>query len=368
MLKNVLTRIYAGKVDTQKENQIKQLLHNPKNKDDYYEGARTLYQIMTSESGYTAFFEYISSFIKNHVQSISPRSPGSLSDNDSNSNSNSGRVSHRTATSTFPIVRKRFQQLSISEFTFVSMFNELMIPSIMERTNIAQKSTSNAPSQIKVINKHYEILKEENNNFYSKEENDDDYYAMTFDEYQLLDIFDILDVKGKGTVSIETVYLFLCSFVCREGKHLTKFLYQFGNFVYDTFCKDEYENNENILNNKKIIENKIIEEPTLPFENIDLEYYSDKRTSFLKLAMLLGFDDMPIVNHINELQSLILRNRKQKQVNATLKREDFMFIYYSVFKEFDNPNTRSSSTSTSVIRRKNKTHKRIVSDLQIIKN
>ncbi|EFC45380.1 predicted protein [Naegleria gruberi] len=425
---------------------------------------------MTSEQGYTAFFEFIQNYIKNTISLNSPRSPTS-SDTDSNSNSNSGRVSHRTATSAFPIVRKRFQQLSISEYTFMAMMNDLKPNSNPFKFN-NNNNSSNSSNNTFNNNGNGNGNGLSNNNSLTVSnspndhggngripststvdsefiENDDDYYQISFDEYQLLDLFDILDVKGKGTISIESVYMFLCLFVCREGKLLTKFLYQFGEFVYDTFCSivtvNEMETNPylsstpgrsrsgslsmwssnspnnvqtknstgvtNIVNNisqkfhqsitpvssrstnsspqhvaqapplvvekssEEIDQAQDVQEESsdeldyyesfdewTQHEDIDLDYYSKKRSDFLKLAMLIGFDDMTIVNHVNELQNLILKNRAQKtkQQNITLKREDFMFIYYSVFKEFDNPNTRSSSSSASsggVIKRKKRKNK-----------
>ncbi|KAG2385943.1 hypothetical protein C9374_003092 [Naegleria lovaniensis] len=544
MLKNIFLKIYSSKLEPTKQTQLLKLLLNSKNKDDYHEGCVALYSIMTSEQGYTSFFEFIQNYIKNMVSSNSPRSPTS-SDNDgggsgSGSNSNSGRVSHRTATSTFPIVRKRFQQLSISEYTFVGMMNDLrpsmnsmnhhssgnfggtgnfggsgssgglnhhpssvmtttMItnntPSVshhhstnssttmttttagmtmttmtttttassLSKLSLTQASNGHSSSQMNTIsstialntssnmatnghsNLHHNIhlhlqpststsndvllVDVTSNN--SDLENDDDYYRLSFDEYQLLDLFDILDVKGKGTITIESVYMFLCLFVCREGKLLTKFLYQFGGFVYDVFCGESqmqqvedaqfqvynhhhHQNNHHspnktsttgirgsLLNSSSgnsshnsssnsilsmmdqklngshsnLLEGMTEEDESEDYytdfeqwsqhEDLDLGYYSNKRNDFLKLAMLIGFDDMTIVNHVNELQNLILKNRaqKSKQINIvpSLKREDFMFIYYSVFKEFDNPNTRSSSSSSGngVIKRKKRNLKKI---------
>ncbi|KAF0978269.1 hypothetical protein FDP41_002784 [Naegleria fowleri] len=557
MLKNIFLKIYSSKLEPTKQTQFLKLLLNPKNKDDYHEGCVALYSIMTSEQGYTSFFEFIQNYIKNMVSSNSPRSPTS-SDNDgggsgSGSNSNSGRVSHRTATSTFPIVRKRFQQLSISEYTFVAMMNDLRPNSVMATTPTT--TTSNSVNHHAIISSPpipqqsfnqshqnggilHQVMNHHNNSITSSTllkstpstqqqqqqystgsnihrdsstlnnvsphhhvtppngaptshpvtttttitttaipngvhslsssmtttsttpltssnlhhhhhnnnngminhhqpststgndvldmtsgnsdlENDDDYYILSFDEYQLLDLFDILDVKGKGTITVESVYMFLCLFVCREGKLLTKFLYQFGGFVYDVFCGGDsqmqqiedsqfqtYHHNHSSPNksgirgsllssnsNHNTSSNSILStdqklngshsnllegmseeeesdyyndfEQWSQHEDLDLGYYSNKRNDFLKLAMLIGFDDMSIVNHVNELQNLILKNRaqKSKQINIvpSLKREDFMFIYYSVFKEFDNPNTRSSSSSSGngVIKRKKRNLKKI---------
>jgi hypothetical protein len=228
------------------------LKHKNTNREQFLEGLVLLYQLVSQDAGYREFFRYVQDCIVQTVVMLSPR--GMSSDDERIHN-----VTPRVSGVSFPINRKNTHQLNVSEFTFCSIFQDIV---------------------------------------------------ASFNEAQVLDMFDSLDTGSKGTVSVECTYMLLCMLVAKEAGVLTRFLYQFGQFAYDLF----------MVRPKSAAPTTVQEHTLIAFA---------QEESFRKLGQLAWLDDYDMT------QAIQYSHIKKKGNVMAMTREEYIPLYFGICKKSD---------------------------------
>ncbi|KAL0488438.1 EF-hand calcium-binding domain-containing protein [Acrasis kona] len=239
-------------------NQIKPSLKlKSTNINQYKSSLVSLYQIISQDVAFRDFFRYIQDCIVQTVVMLSPR--GMTSEDDRMSNS-----TPRVSGISFPINRKHTHQINLSEFTFCTIMQELTIDC---------------------------------------------------SEHVILDLFDTLDVAGRGTVNVESAYMLILIHIAREAGITTRFLYQFGSYAYDLFM--------------------LKPRPNVAHEDSTLIFTQDD--NFRKLGQICLIDEYDMTKILRDFIS-----SNSKRTNCLMSREEFIPLYFVLFKNWDQKSKKNN--------------------------
>jgi len=113
------------------------------------------------------------------------------------------------------------QYILVTEYTFVCVFQELVL--VPSSPSTATAASANARQQQQQQPQQQQQRTFTRNMF------------RPIQEYRLLDIFDTLDTQARGVIRMRDMYMVLVCLVARQASILTKFLYQFGEYIFQMF-------------------------------------------------------------------------------------------------------------------------------------